>query len=306
MSDQAIVQVKNLSHAYGERVALGNVSLQVRQGEIFGLLGPNGGGKTTLFRILSTFFSVPPEKVFLFGKDLALDIRKAREKIGVVFQSPSLDKKLTVAENLRHQGHLYGLRGPLLETRIGQMLHRVGLADRRGEQVEKLSGGLQRRAELAKAFLHRPSFLLMDEPSTGLDPGARKDLWDYLGNLRKQDGVTILVTTHLMEEAERCDRIGILDRGRLVALDAPNALRARIGGEVMIVRSGQPEKLGAAIREQFGLEPKVLDGTVRLEHAQGRQWLPKLLETFPDQIEVISVGRPTLEDVFIQLTGHRF
>jgi len=306
MSNSSIVQIKNLSHAYGARVALDNVSLNIQKGEIFGLLGPNGGGKTTLFRILSTLIPVSADQAFLFGNDLAFFARDARKKMGVIFQSPSLDKKLTVAENLRHQGHLYGLSGKTLDARITEMLQRVGLEDRRNDFVEKLSGGLQRRVDLAKAFLHRPPLLLLDEPSTGLDPGARKDLWDYLGGLKRQDGVTLLVTTHLMDEAERCDHLGILDRGRLVALDTPDALRSRIDGEVIIARSGQPDKLGSAIRERFGLESCVLDGTVRLEKARGHDLIPKLMESFPGQIDAISIGKPTLEDVFIQLTGHRF
>lgn len=305
-SANPLIRIQNLSHNYADHRALDQVSLQVEEGSIFGLLGPNGGGKTTLFRILSTLIPAPSETVFVFGHDLACDVQQVREKTGVIFQSPSLDKKLTVSENLRHQGHLYGLRGASLTSRMAELLERVGLSDRRGDIVEKLSGGLQRRAELAKAFLHRPRLLLLDEPSTGLDPGARKDLWEYLNGLKKNEGVTILVTTHLMEEAEHCDRLGILDRGKLIAADTPDKLRAQIGGEVIVMRSGDSSRLAVAILERFKLEGKVVEDTVRLDRPRGHELIPQLVEAFGGQIESISLGRPTLEDVFIQLTGHRF
>jgi len=224
----------------------------------------------------------------------------------VVFQAPSLDKKLTVLENLQHQGHLYGLRGENLKTRIQEMLSRVGLSDRKDEIVEKLSGGLQRRAEVAKAFLHRPKLLLLDEPSTGLDPGARKDLWDYLHDQRKREGTTILVTTHIMEEAEKCDRLGIIDHGKLIALDTPDALRSKIGGEVITITARDSQKLSDQIRQNFGGEPKVFDSTIRLESAGGYELITKMIEAFPGQIDSVTIGKPTLEDVFIQLTGHKF
>lgn len=226
--------------------------------------------------------------------------------IGVVFQAPSLDKKLTVRENMLHQGHLYGLFGKELTLRIDAMLERVYLEDRAGDLIEKLSGGLQRRVEVAKALLHRPKLLLLDEPTVGLDPGARKDLWDYLQNLRKNEGTTILLTTHLMEEAEKCDRLGIIDHGKMIALDKPDKLRANIGGEVVIIHSKNPSKLCEEIRLRFGGEPKVFDHSVRLERPDGHQLTPRLMENFPDQIESITIGKPTLEDVFIRLTGHRF
>src|SRR3989338_4259197 len=200
MSQINAVEVRNLSYSYGSRLALNQVSLSVGEGEVFGLLGPNGGGKTTLFRILSTLTPIFHGKIFVFGKDLPSDIVRVRKMIGVVFQAPSLDKKLTVRENMLHQGHLYGLFGKELTLRINEMLERVHLKDRDGDLIEKLSGGLQRRVEVAKALLHRPKLLLLDEPTVGLDPGARKDLWDYLQNLRKNEGTTILLTTHLMEE----------------------------------------------------------------------------------------------------------
>jgi ABC-2 type transport system ATP-binding protein len=291
------VDVEGLTHRYGERTALDGVAFSVRSGEVFGLVGPNGGGKTTLFKILSTALAPSSGSARVAG----IDVRDGavRRKIGVVFQSPSLDGKLTVAENLLHHGHLYGMSGSGLKQRIGEELTRFGLADRTGDRVEKLSGGLQRRVELAKSLLHRPEVLLLDEPSTGLDPGARRDLWDALRSLK---GVTVLLTTHLLEEAERCDRLAILHKGRIVALGEPLTLRAEIGGDVVTVRSREPERLAAAIREKLGESPQVVDGTVRLSRDRGHEFVGRLVEAFPGMIESVTVAKPSLEDVFMSKT----
>jgi ABC-2 type transport system ATP-binding protein len=305
------VEVRDLRHRYGEREALKGVSFAVGRGEIFGLLGPNGGGKTTLFRILSTLMIPTSGQAVVFGSLLDQapsqgTLQAIRKAIGVVFQAFSLDKKLTVRENLMCQGHLYGLSGAVLKGRIAEMLERFRLSDRARDQVGTLSGGLCRRVELAKGLLHRPSLLLMDEPATGLDPGARHDLWEYLQALRKHDSVTVLMTTHILEEAERCDRIGIMSRGEMVALDSPAALKARIGGDILSIESPAPEQLAGAIREKLGAEAQVVDGSIRLERPEAHRFVPTLIESFSGQISAVTVGRPTLEDVFIRLTGHRF
>ena len=305
------VEVQNLRHHYGEREALKGVSFTVGRGEIFGLLGPNGGGKTTLFRILSTLMIPTSGRAVVLGSVLdqappLATLQTIRKSIGVVFQAFSLDKKLTVRENLMHQGHLYGLSGSALRGRIAELLERFRLGDRAGDRVGTLSGGLCRRVELAKGLLHRPSLLLMDEPATGLDPGARHDLWEYLQTLRKQDSVTVLMTTHILEEAERCDRIGILSRGEMVALDSPAALKSRIGGDVLSIESPSPEQLAGSIREKLGTEAKVMDGSIRLERHDAHRFVPTLIESFSGQITAVTVGRPTLEDVFIQPTAHGF
>jgi ABC-2 type transport system ATP-binding protein len=299
-SEQTLVAVESLTHSYGQRTALDNVTFSVRRGEIFGLLGPNGGGKTTLFRILSTLMKPTEGRVLMDGASVD------RWRIGVVFQSPSLDKKLTVEENLRHQGHLYGLRGTELQSRIGNLLARFGVADRATERVEKLSGGLRRRVELAKGLLHKPELLLLDEPSTGLDPRVRRELGNYLEELRDKDGVTIVLTTHIMEEADRCDRLAILDRGKLVALDTPAKLKEQIGGDVVNVGTRDPERLRGQIEKKFGVKVTVVDRTLRIERPRGHEFTPELVEAFPGEIDSVSVGKPTLEDVFIHLTGHRF
>jgi ABC-2 type transport system ATP-binding protein len=301
-----IVQIDSLSHHYGDRAALTELSLQVRRGEIFGFLGPNGSGKTTLFRILSTLIPAPAGKVRMLGMDLAVDRDALRAQIGVVFQSPSLDKQLTAEENLYQQGHLYGLHGAPLKRRIGELLDRVSLADRRHERVEKFSGGMRRRVELAKGLLNQPQILLLDEPSTGLDPAARIDLWRYLREIQQSDGVTILLTTHLMDEGDRCNRLAILDRGRLVACDTPTALKEKIGGDVITLASQQSPQVAQMIREKFQLPAEALDGVVRLERRRGHEFVPQLIEAMPGLIDSVSVGKPTLEDVFIHVTGRLF
>ena len=301
-----LLVVEALTHRYGERTALDNVSFEVAKAEIFGLLGPNGGGKTTLFRILSTLVAPSEGNVRLFGIDVVREQSEIRRRIGVVFQAPSLDRKLTVVENLRHQGHLYNLRGPGLQTRIDELLSRFGMADRKDDLVETLSGGQRRRVELAKGLLHKPQALLLDEPSTGLDPRVRRELSDYLERLRDEHGMTILLTTHLMEEADRCDRLAILDRGRLVALNTPRQLKGQIGGDVISVDTRQAQALAEQISKRFHIEARVLDGSVRIERADGHKFVTELVEAFPGQVDAVSIHKPTLGDVFIHLTGHRF
>ena len=303
---QNAIDVWGLVHHYGKHRALAGVDFQVPPGEIFGLLGPNGGGKTTLFRLLSTLLPVQEGDVSVLGLDVRKQQAEVRRRIGVTFQSPSLDAKLTVLENLRHQGHLYGLSGSELRTRIERLLERLGLTDRQRDRVESLSGGLKRRVEIAKGLLHDPALLLLDEPSTGLDPGARHDLWRYPKQLQSEANVTVLVTTHLMEEAERCDRLGILDVGQLVAMGTPDELRAEVGGDCLTIHCENPEELAGQIATEFDVMPKQLGGTLRIERDRGHRLVGELIEKFPDAITSISIGKPTLEDVFIARTGHRF
>jgi ABC-2 type transport system ATP-binding protein len=208
-------------------------------------------------------------------------------------------------ENLTHQGHLYGLSGRELRRRSREAMERFRFADRANDRVETLSGGLQRRVELAKGLLHRPEVLILDEPSTGLDPGARADLMVHLRELRERDGVTSLLTTHLMDEADRCDRVGILDSGRLVALGTPTDLKATIGGDVVTIHSGNPGSLAARAKERFSCKVDIVDAAVRIERERGHQFVPQLIEAFPGEIDSVTVGKPTLDDVFLHLTGHR-
>ena len=302
----AVVSVCDLVHRYDSRTALSGVSFDIGSAELFGLLGPNGSGKTTLFRILSTLMVPVGGRAMILGHDVAKEPGGLRCRIGVVFQAQSIDLKLTAAENLWHQGHLYGLHGAALKARSKEMLERVGLADRAHERAETFSGGMQRRLELAKGLLHHPSVLLLDEPTTGLDPGARRDVWQYLRILRDQEQVTVIVTTHLMEEAERCDRLAILNEGKLVALGTPAELKHEIGGDVILLDAQEPESLAERIQMRFAVEPQVLGGQIRLERENGHRFITDVVEAFPGEIQAVSVSKPTLEDVFIHRTGHKF
>lgn len=303
---RAAIRISDVVHRYGDRQALAGVSLDIEPGEIFAFLGPNGSGKTTLFRLLSTLVPLQAGKIEILGADVLADTNAVRRQIGVVFQAPSLDKKLSAAENLRHQGHLYGLSGRELAGRSAEMLGRLGVSDRAQERVEKLSGGLRRRVELAKGLLHRPRVLLLDEPSTGLDPAARSDLWKYLVNLSRDEGVTVALTTHLLDEAEKADRLAILHAGQLVACDTPGALRATVGGDSLTLATDAPHELAVAIRQQFDLPAEVIGGDVRLQIPDAGRWVAPLAEAFGERVQTVTLGKPTLEDVFIARTGHRF
>ncbi len=305
MSDIAI-QVQALRHNYGDRVALDDINFEVKRGEIFGLLGPNGGGKTTLFKIISTLLHPSAGSARVFGDDILTAQDAVRRHLGVVFQHPSLDGKLTVLENLRCHGFLYRMSGAVLQRRAELVMQRVGLRERAGDRVETLSGGLQRRVELAKALLHEPALLLLDEPSTGLDPGARREFMQYLQQLRDQEGATVVLTTHYMEEAERCDRVALLHGGKLVRVDAPSVLKDEVGGDVVVIQTPDGEGLRSKIRDRFACEPTLVDGTLHVEHARGHEFLRDLVDAFPGDITHVTYGKPTLEDVFIHLTGRRF
>lgn len=303
---KSTVAVEQIEFRYGDRVALRDVGFEVSSGLVFGLLGPNGSGKSTLFRLLSTLLPVQHGRAAICGFDVSQHADAARQSIGVTFQSPGLDLKLTVLENLRVQGHLYGLSGQTLRHRCDQVLQQLGVQDRRGDFAETLSGGLKRRVEIAKCLLHAPQVLLLDEPSTGLDPGARYEMWETLFRLRESSGVTILVSTHLMEEAEKCDLIGILDEGRLIALGAPDELRTSIGHNHVTVQAKDADQLLPRLRNTLQLDSEHLhrvDDELRIECEQGHLLLSRIATEFPDEFRSLTLGKPTLEDVFLKLTG---
>ena len=306
MSVAPPLAVGDLAHRYGEYPALGGVSFEVAPGELFGLLGPNGGGKTTLFRIVTTLMPPTSGTAEVFGHDTVRSPAAVRRSLGVVFQQPALDAELTVRENLRFHGALVGLGGEVLDDRIGSLLGVFGLADRAEDRVRTLSGGLARRADLARGLLHRPALLLLDEPTTGLDPTARRELWAALTRLRRDEGTTLLVATHLMEEAERCDRVGILDRGRLVALGTPTDLTAELGDETLWLESDDPDALAAALHAQLGLASRLVGRTVLVEAGDAPAVLARVYAAFPERITSATVRRPTLDDVFAARTGAAF
>ena len=300
-----MISAQNLTHRYGSRIALNGLDLSVVQGGIFGVLGPNGGGKSTLFGILSTMITPSQGRVEIAGFDVVRQASDVRRQIGVVFQTQSLDRKLTVHENLTSQGHMYGLSGVALRGRIEESMQRLSIADRKDDVVDSLSGGLKRRVEIAKALLHHPRVLLMDEPSTGLDPGARRELWQYVEELRDHHGVTVLLTTHILDEADRCDRLILLHEGRKVAEGTPAELKSKVGGDVVIFDVADPVAMAPRIEAKFAVKTHALDGALRVEIDNGHRFVTEVVEAFPGAIQSIAMHKPTLEDVFLNETGVR-
>ncbi len=300
-----VVTAEGLVFRYGERAALDNVSLAVGEREIFGVLGPNGGGKSTLFRILATLQRPAGGWARLAGFDVERQPAEVRRRIGVVFQTQSLDRKLTVSENLRAQGRLFGLSGNELTRRAEEAMARLGLSDRARDLVGALSGGLRRRVEIAKSLLHQPSLLIMDEPSTGLDPAVRRELWNYIEELRRERGITVLLTTHLLDEADRCDRLLLLHQGKIVAEGTPEALKSRIGGDVVVLETAEPARLAEQMREKLGVNATSVNGSVRVEIGNGHRFVAEVVEAFPGFVRGVALHKPTLEDVFLDETGSK-
>lgn len=300
-----IVTVQDLSHSYGSKPALRGISFGIDEGSLFAILGPNGCGKSTLFRILATLALPVSGTASVDGHDVRSAPDAVRRAIGVVFQTSTADKKLTVEENLVAAGHLYGLGGAELRGRVTAGLAEFELEDRRGDEAGTLSGGYLRRLEIARALLHRPRVLLLDEASTGLDPAARHELARTLERVRGEDGVTVAMTTHLMEEAEQSSRILLMHEGRVVREGTPAEMRASIGGDVVMVREAEGTDLAALISERFGLTAQRLGGELRIEVASGHHFLSALMDAAPGAIVSAALRKPTLEDVFLRETGAR-
>ncbi len=299
------VSTKGLVKKYGSLTVLPGLDLEIDAGELFALLGPNGSGKTTLFRILTTLIAPDGGSASVGGSDVVRESSLVRSKIGVVFQSPSLDKKLTARENLRYGGALYGMHGAPLRERIAELAASLRLEEKLDSLVETLSGGQQRRVEIAKCLLTRPEILLLDEPSTGLDPSARMDLWALIGNLRSSHGMTVVFTSHLMDESARADRVGIMSAGNLVSVDAPGNLLAAAGPEILRVATTDVPGIVEFLRLQCGLDPHSLEGEVRVPAPDAHAVAARLNAEMPSSIVSITIAKPTLEDVFLFRTGKR-
>ncbi|MFA7342672.1 MAG: ABC transporter ATP-binding protein [Terrimicrobiaceae bacterium] len=299
------VSTKRLVKKYGSHTVLRGLDLEVVAGEMFALLGPNGSGKTTLFRILATLISPDGGSARVGGSDVVREPASVRAKIGVVFQSPSLDKKLTAHENLRYGGALYGMHGIPLRQRISELASSLRLEEKLDALVETLSGGQQRRVEIAKCLLARPEILLLDEPSTGLDPSARMDLWALVGNLRSSHGMTVVFTSHLMDESARADRVGILSEGSLVCVESPADLLAAAGPEVLRVATTDVPGVAGFLRAKCGLDPHSLEGEVRVSASEAHSVAARLAAEMPSAIASTTISKPTLEDVFLFKTGKR-
>ena len=296
--------LEGIAFRYGAREVLRGLSFEAAPGEILGLLGPNGSGKSTLFAILSGLLRPDGGVIRLDGREIDAGARALRARTGVVFQEPSLDGKLGAEENLRLAAALHRVPGPQARARIALLLGAIGLADRSREPVERLSGGFRRRLELARALVHGPSLLLLDEPTTGLDAAAFRAAWDALAALRREEDVTVIVATHRPDEAERCDRLAVLSHGRLVACETPEALRARVPGDVVVVEAEEPEALAHEIAARLGLAARAREDGVHVEGERGHELVPRIVEAFPPgRLRSVSLRRPTLADAYLAVAG---
>ncbi len=288
----------------GGREVLRGVSLEVGPGEIFGLLGPNGAGKSTLFAILAGLLRPEAGRFFLDGRPIAAGARELRACAGIVFQEPGLDGKLTAVENLRLAAALHRVPRTTARERIARLLAGAGLVARASDPVERLSGGMRRRLELARALVHRPALLVMDEPTVGLDAAAFRAFWDEIETLRRAEGMTVVLTTHRPDEAERCDRLAVLARGRIVACEQPDALRARVAGDVLVVEADEPEEVARTLAERLGVVARVRPDGVQIEREAGHTLVPRIVEVFPPgRLRAVSIRRPTLADAYLAVTG---
>jgi len=300
----SFLRLEGLTRRFGERVAVDGLTLDIQRGETFGFLGPNGAGKSTTFHLLTGLLAPDAGQIYIEGKQAPPTDPRMRQRIGVVFQEPSLDDKLTGIENLRLGAALYGLGGKTAETRSAEMLELVELGDRASEPVERYSGGMKRRLEIARVLLHEPEILVMDEPSRGIDAPTQRRIWEQLLELRRQRRMTILLTTHQPDEAEHCDRIAVLDHGRVIACDTPDVLRSQVGGDVVTLDGDDAEALAKDVQARFSLDARVVDNAVVIETPRGHELIPRLVEALPPgRLRAVAMRRPTLADVFVHLTG---
>ena len=297
------IEVRDLRKAFGELEAVRGVDFEVARGEVFGFLGPNGAGKTTTINMLCTLATPTAGAARVAGYDVVAERDHVRRNIGLVFQDPTLDSYLTAEQNLRLHAELYGVKASLVGARMRQVLEMVGLWDRRGAIVGTYSGGMRRRLEIARGFLHSPRVLFLDEPTIGLDPQTRSSIWRYIAQLQAAEEITIFMTTHYMDEAEYCDRIAIMDQGRIVALDTPAALKASVGADRVRIETDDDDAAIAALRERFGIDGQVAEGAVTFYVDSGEQFVPRLFAELGVPIGSVSVSRPTLDDVFMSYTG---
>jgi len=298
-----VIEVEELTRNFGRLAAVDKVSFNVPEGEIFGFLGPNGAGKTTTMNMLCTLLRPHGGRATVGGYDIVKQRSEVRCAIGMVFQDPTLDEYLTAEQNLRFHAYAYNVPREVREKRIGELLDLVDLSDRRKSKVRTFSGGMKRRLEIARGLLHSPRVLFLDEPTLGLDPQTRRHIWDHIMALREQHTLTIFMTTHYMDESENCDRISIIDRGRIIALDTPGKLKDALGGDVVTLKAEDNDAAARELKEKFGLSPALQNGNITFSVPQGDKFLPKLVGNFDSPLVSLGVRRPTLDDVFLKLTG---
>lgn len=298
------IEVQDLTKHYGELEAVAGVSFAVAPGEVFGFLGPNGAGKSTTIDMLCTLARPTAGSAQVAGFNVASHPTQVRRQIGLVFQDPTLDDYLTARENLEFHAELYGVSRSVRDQRIRQVMEMVGLWDRRKDAVRVFSGGMKRRLEIARGLLHSPRVLFLDEPTVGLDPQTRSHIWNYINALKQQESTTMFLTTHYMDEAENCDRIAIIDQGKIVAMDTPEALKAGVGDDRVELRTGDTQSAVDALHAHFDLDPEVQGSTVTVRVPKGEEFVPRLFSELAVRIDAVTVVRPTLDDVFMNYTGH--
>ncbi len=300
---ETVIEARGLVKRYGDLEAVAGIDLEVRKGEIFGFLGPNGAGKSTTISMLCTLLVPTAGVARVAAIDVAHDPAAVRQRIGLVFQDPSLDDQLTARENLEFHAFVYSVPTIDRRRRIDEMLEMMQLTERASSQVKTFSGGMKRRLEVARGMLHQPQILFLDEPTLGLDPQTRKSIWTHLNELRSQKGVTIFMTTHYMDEAEYCDRIAIIDHGKIVALGTPDELKGRVGGDVVTITSNQLDEAAHEIEELLGVVATRDNGALRMEVEDGKAFVPRLVRELTVPVDTVSLRRPSLDDVFLKLTG---
>lgn len=298
-----IIKVENLVKKFGKLTAVNDISFTVASGEIFGFLGPNGAGKTTTINILCTLSRPTSGQATINDFDVVRQRNQVRQSIGLVFQDPSLDERLSGLQNLRFHAAVYNMPSSIRNQRIEDMLRMMELWDRRHHEVSTYSGGMKRRLELARGLLHHPKVLFLDEPTLGLDPQTRNRIWEYIMEMRELEGTTIFMTTHYMDEAEKADRIAIIDYGQLVAMDSPGALKQSVGKDIITLRTDDNQRAAEEIKLRYRIETRRDDNELTLEVSKGEEFLPILLKEFATKILSVSLRRPSLDDVFLKLTG---
>jgi ABC-2 type transport system ATP-binding protein len=297
------IKVAGLTKNYGEIEAVRGIDFEVPVGETFGFLGPNGAGKSTTIKMLCTLALPTSGSAWVAGHEVTAERDAVRRNIGLVFQDTTLDNYLTGTQNLRFHAALYGVPAAAVEPRMRQVLEMVGLWERRDSVVMTYSGGMKRRLEIARGLLHAPHVLFLDEPTVGLDPQTRASIWEYINELKRREDITIFLTTHYMDEAEHCDRIAIIDHGKIVAIDTPEALKASVGKDRVQIHTADDPAAIAELGRQFGIEAAVHEGAVTFSVDSGEQFVPRLFAGLTTAIKSVSVSRPTLDDVFMSYTG---
>ncbi len=299
----AAIEVRGLVKNYDQVEAVRGVEFEVAAGEVFGFLGPNGAGKTTTINMLCTLVKPTAGSASVAGHDVVRERDDVRRNIGLVFQDPTLDSYLTATQNLQLHAELYGVRSDLVNPRMEQVMTMVGLWDRRDSPVGTFSGGMRRRLEIARGLMHSPRVLFLDEPTIGLDPQTRRSIWTYIRELQEREQITIFMTTHYMDEAEWCDRIAIMDHGQIVALDAPETLKAQVGTDRVSIHTDDDDAAIAALKQRFDVEARISEGAVTFAVPQGEEFVPRLFAELGIAIKAVHVSRPTLDDVFMSYTG---